>query len=125
MRRRLRFATALAAIALGCEGSGQSGDGLVVRQERIDGRCTPVAGSPGVQRPGSPASQPAVAVHAPMPHVTSGSSSSATPSQSSSWPLQTSTPGVTWPMHSLLASPLQNRTPARHTPTPGVPASPS
>ena len=40
MRRRL---LALAALALGC-GSG-SGDGLVVLQVRIDGRCTPLAGS--------------------------------------------------------------------------------
>jgi hypothetical protein len=45
VRGRRCFATALAALALGCEGSGQNGDGLVVHQGRIDGRCTPVAGS--------------------------------------------------------------------------------
>ena len=44
-RRHALCAVVLAALALGCEGSGEGGEGFIVRDGRIDPRCTPVAGS--------------------------------------------------------------------------------
>jgi hypothetical protein len=39
-RRKWLSALTLAALALGCEGSGAGGDGFIVRDERIDSRPT-------------------------------------------------------------------------------------